>query len=100
VDESIIDERGAGFDIVFLPWRELGELVGYVYESIVDETIAGFDFVVTGPTLPAFPSQLVPATFTVQDLERHAPLAQASLMSTMRNIDATLHWLRHRSRPP
>jgi outer membrane receptor for Fe3+-dicitrate len=60
----------AGFDIVFLRWRELGKLTGHVDESIVNETIAGCDIVVTGPTLPVFPSQRVTATFTVQDLER------------------------------
>jgi hypothetical protein len=100
VDESTADERGAGFDIVFLPWRELGKLVGYVYESIIDEMIAGFDFVGTGSTLPAFRARLVPATFTVQGRELYAPLAQASLMSISRNIDATLHWRRPRSCPP
>jgi hypothetical protein len=52
--------------------------------------IACFDIVVTGPTLPAFPSQLVPTTFTVQDRELHAPLAQVSIMSTMRNIVETI----------
>ncbi len=65
MDETIIDEVVAGFDIVFLLGRELDERVGYADESIIDEMIACFDIVVTGPTLPAFPSQLVPTTFTV-----------------------------------
>ncbi len=87
--QSIIEEMIAGFDIVFLLWRELCKLAGYVDESIIDEMITGFDIVGTDPTSPAFHSQLVPATFTVQDLERHAPLAQASLLSAMRNIFET-----------
>jgi hypothetical protein len=87
--QSIIEEMIAGFDIVFLLWRELCKLAGYVDESITDEMITGLDIVGTDPTSPAFHSQLVPATFTVQDLERHAPLAQASLLSAMRNIFET-----------
>jgi hypothetical protein len=75
----------AGCDIDSLLWRELCKLAGYVGESIIDEVSAGFDIVGTGPTLPAFPSQLVPATSSVQDLERHATLAQASLQTTVKS---------------
>ena len=35
----------AGFDIGPLLWRELCKLKGYVDESIIDEMIAGFDLV-------------------------------------------------------
>jgi hypothetical protein len=70
-------------------WRELCKMTGCVDESIVDEMIAGFDIVVTDPTLPAFPSQLVPATFTVQDLERLSTGSGFVHDSTMRNIPET-----------
>jgi hypothetical protein len=78
VDESIFNEMIVGFDIELLLWRELCKPTGYGDESIFDEMFAGFDIVGTGPTLPAVPSQLVPATLAVQDLERH------------------IHWLRLR----
>jgi hypothetical protein len=79
VDESIFNGTVAGFDIVFPLWRELRKPTSHVDEPIFDEMFTGFDIAGAGPNGPTFPSQLVPATPTVQDLERHAPLAQAPL---------------------
>jgi hypothetical protein len=67
-------------DKKFLLWCELCKLAGYVDESIIDEMIAGFDVVRTGPTSPAFPSQL--STSSGQVLLRQRSLHSWSAPTT------------------
>ena len=69
----------------FLLWEHICKDANYVDCSVVREAVRGFDIIGTAPISLAFPTQLIPATISREQLLEHAPLAQASLPATARS---------------